>query len=152
MILKTLSGASIALALLSAPASLARYTPDDHGAGMTPGAAVVKASIGTRNETHHLLDLVSTIARPAPVLAVGAPVLTKEGLAVGQIADVFVHDDMIKAVVAMPEQIAIAEAIVTEPQGPLLLLVPASAFETQSGNAVLAIPVHQLSAMEHLNP
>jgi hypothetical protein len=152
MILKIFSGASIALALLSAPASLARYTPDTPATSMTPGATVVKASIGTRNETHHLLDLVSTIARPAPVLAVGAPVLTKEGLAVGQIADVFVHDDIIKAVVAMPEQIALAEAIVTEPQGPLLLLVPASAFETQSGNAVLAIPVHQLAAMEHLNP
>lgn len=146
MILRFFTGTAIALALLSAPGSLARYTPDRYSAS----ANVAHASIGIRNETHHLLDLVSTIARPAPVLAVGAPVLTRDGQAVGQIADVFVHGDMIKAVVAMPEQVAITQAIVTEPQGPLLLLVPAAAFETQSGNAVLTIPVEQLAAMEHI--
>lgn len=143
MVLKFLTGASISLALLSAPVSLARYTPDQD-------VQVVKASLHTTGTTHHLLDLVSTIARPAPVLAVGATVHSQEGLRVGKIEDILVDGDIIQALLVMPEKAAVTRAVYSGAAGPHLLLIPATAFDTRSGSLVLNIPLEQLSRMARM--
>lgn len=140
MVLKFLTGVSIFLAMASAPVSLARYTPDQE-------ARVVKASLHTGSSTHHLLELVSTIARPEPILAVGATVHSQEGLRVGKIEDILIDGDIIQALLAMPEKAAVTRAVYSGAAGPHMLLIPASAFDTRSGSLVLNIPLEQLSRM-----
>lgn len=150
MVLRIYTGASIALFLLSSPVSLARLDTQAQG-DASQASRVMTASVAQRNETHHLLELVSTIARPAPVLTIGAPVLREDGMQLGYIEDILVHRDIIQAVVSMRQSVGLESVVMSDAQGPLLLLVPATAFETQSGNAVLSIPLEQLGHMERIN-
>ncbi len=138
---RILVGVGLAMALLSSPVSLARYSVDISATTQPGGSQVVTAQY--RGEANsHMLELVSVLARPEPVLAPGATIVAPDGAFVGQVEDVVVHQSIIQAVISLQSAQRTDE----------LLLVPATAFETTSGEVVLAIPLDQLNQMQRLSP
>ncbi|MEO0411214.1 MAG: hypothetical protein AAF221_05140 [Pseudomonadota bacterium] len=150
MAIRLLVGAGLAMTLLSSPVSLARYSTDLAASSSKGSAETMQASY-SQTATNHMLGLVAMLARPAPALTPGAPVLTQEGIAVGRIEEVVVHRTIIQAVMSLPSS-AIASKSAHFAAEPTMILVPATAFATETGQAVLAIPVEQLSHMERFVP
>lgn len=150
MTLRLLVGAGLAMTLLSSPVSQARYS-SGAAAQSAPVTAPMKTVSYSQDAADHMLGLVAMLARPAPVLTPGATVTTSDGIAVGRIEEVVVHRTIIQAVMSLAGA-AVASKSETFLNEPAMILVPATAFNTDTGQAVLAIPLEQLSHMERFIP
>ncbi|MEM7569615.1 MAG: hypothetical protein AAF337_07460 [Pseudomonadota bacterium] len=143
--------AGMAMTLLSTPVSLARYKADAYAQRTDTDAAVTHTGYSA-DAAAHIMSLVAMLAKPEPILAPGAAVLTQDGITVGRIEDVVVHRSIIQAVMSLPRAaVATTQAAYGHDEF-AMILVPATAFETQSGQAVLAIPLEQLNEMERYLP